>query len=188
MLYCAASRKYKTGKMIFILLLLLIPHTPAAQEIVEEIVQITQQPQSSENTDAELGELKIKYLVGAIQPDELYRLASFYLSRGFYQQAAELYGQFLESGDDNYPRIVSAHYNRALALFSSDVYDSAADEFLTAYYFDDSLYDALRMAGTIYFLQKKKEQSLSVWEDYLAKNTAPSPERDAIENAVKLII
>ncbi len=138
----------------------------------------------------ELGELKIKYLTESITHHDLFRLASFYLSEQLYHPAAELYGRFLELNIDDpiyKQRLATAFYNRALALFSLELYSSALPEFQEAYFYNDKLYDALRMIGTIHFLNQDKENSLAVWQQYLDANTTPSLERSAIENAVTLL-
>ncbi len=134
----------------------------------------------------EIGELKIQYLTKDLEPEELYRLASFYLSEQLYLQSAEFYGQYLQKKDLPTQRISSAHYNRALSLFSMQLYDSALTEFQNAYHYDESLNDALRMVGTIYFLQKNKDKSLENWLQYLSK-AEDSPEKTAIQKAVDLL-
>ncbi len=134
----------------------------------------------------EIGELKIQYLTKELEPEELYRLASFYLSEQLFLQSAELYGQYLEQPDLPTQRIAAAHYNRALSLFSMQLYTSALPEFLYAYHYNDSLNDALRMVGTIYFLNKDKEKSLEYWLQYLDK-ASDSPEKTAIQKAVDLL-
>ena len=138
----------------------------------------------------ELGELKIKYLTGTITHHDLFRLASFYLSEQLYHPAVELYGHFLELNVDDpiyKQRLATAFYNRALALFSLELYSSALPEFQEAYFYNDKLYDALRMIGTIHFLNQDKENTLIIWQQYLDANTTPSPERTAIEKALSLL-
>ncbi|MGL4676272.1 MAG: tetratricopeptide repeat protein [Brevinema sp.] len=152
----------------------------------EDIVTLPKSNELEETILPEFGELKLKLLLSDLSLEELYRLASFYLSEQLYLQAAELYGQFLEK-DIPSPRIAVAHYNRALSLFSLALYESALPEFLNAYHYNKTLYDALRMVGTIYFLQKNKEKSLEIWQEYLEKNTEDSPNKVAIEKAVQLL-
>ena len=138
----------------------------------------------------ELGELKIKFLEGDIEEENLFRLASFYLSYQLYHQAAEFYGLYTDKVAQD-PKLIqrkaTAHYNRALSLFSLQIYKPALKEFNLAYY-HGKIADALRMAGTVTFLQKNKEKSLEYWNKYLSENATPSPERSAIENAVGLLM
>ncbi len=138
----------------------------------------------------ELGELKIRYLTKNITHHELFRLASFYLSEQLYQYASELYGHFLELNLDEpiyQQRIAIAFYNRALALFSLKLYSSALPEFQQAYEYNNKLHDALRMIGTIYFINQDKEKALSAWKEYLLINITPSSERISVEQAVTLL-
>ncbi|MGL5955097.1 MAG: hypothetical protein ACRC0X_00605 [Brevinema sp.] len=138
---------------------------------------------------SEFSDLKLRFLTTDLSAEELYRLASFYLSEHLYLQASELYGQYLEKNKstNDTQRVMAAHYNRALSLFSLELYESALPEFFNAYHYEETLYDALRMIGTIYFLQKNKEKSLEIWQEYLEKNTEDSSQREAIEKAVLLL-
>ncbi len=156
--------------------------TTESDEVTTETVEVVEVTTSL----PEIGELKIQYLTKDLEPEELYRLASFYLSEQLFLQSAELYGQYLEQKDIPPQRIAVAHYNRALSLFSMQLYKSALPEFLYAYHYNDSLNDALRMVGTIYFLNKDKDKSLEVWQQYLAK-ASDSPEKTAIQKAVDLL-
>ncbi len=164
--------------------------TAFCQETTEptEIIETTEIVETIPVTNSlpEIGELKIQYLTKELEPEELYRLASFYLSEQLFLQSAELYGQYLEQPDLPTQRIAAAHYNRALSLFSMQLYTSALPEFLYAYHYNDSLNDALRMVGTIYFLNKDKEKSLEYWLQYLDK-ASDSPEKTAIQKAVDLL-
>ena len=155
------------------------PNAPVSEEVVPASILLP-----------ELGELKIQYLTDTITHHDLFRLASFYLSEQLYHPAAELYGHFLELNVDDpiyKQRLATAFYNRALALFSLELYSSALPEFQEAYFYNNKLYDALRMIGTIHFLNQDKENTLIVWQQYLDANTTPSPERTAIENALNLL-
>lgn len=134
----------------------------------------------------ELGELKIKMLTKKLEDEELFRLASFYLSYQLYHQAAEIYKLYIEKIDNKSEldkRKAMAYYNRALSLFSLKLYDSALRNFSSAYYYDNII-EALRMSGTIYFIKKNKQKSLEYWNQYLKENTTPSPNRTAIEQAI----
>lgn len=177
-------------KSFVLILLLLLPFVKyhSQENTIETLPSLNSEESVSIPARPETGILKIKHLTEGLSLEELFRLASFYLSEQFYHQSITLYGQYLELQKDNTKTQKShAHYNRALAMFSIQTYESAKEEFQNAYYLNEGLYDSLRMIGTIYYMQQNQQKSLDYWTQYLTKNTSISPERTAIEQAVALL-
>lgn len=183
--------------IVYIIFLSFITSFTFAQEAVETnpSQEITQEEKSLDSPVTtvilpELGELKLKYLSEEISLEEIYRLASFYMTENIYHKASELYGQYIDiaQNDKTTPlkRMATASYNRALALFSLNLYQSALPLFMNSYYYDNTLIDALRMQGTIYFLQKNKNKTIELWKKYL-EEAPESPQKKAIQDALNLI-
>lgn len=142
----------------------------------------------------EIAELKLQFIQNGLEIDNLFRLASFYLSANQFEKAAIFYNLYIEKIEKK-PKLIkikkldlaNAHYNRALALFSLRLYHSAQKEFLLAYQRNSQLVDSLRMIGTIYYITQNKTQTLFYWNKYLISNNTPSPERTAIEIGIKML-
>ncbi|MGL4388371.1 MAG: hypothetical protein ACRCTJ_03145 [Brevinema sp.] len=155
----------------------------------EEKIKSVEQTNLTEIIDSflpEIIELRLEFLQQDLSQEKLFRLASFYLSSKCYTKSAELYGLFLSRKTIN-PHRSMAHYNRALSLFSLGAYESSATEFWYSYDQNNTLFDSLRMLGSIAFLKKDKINSLFYWKKYLEQNTNESPERSSIIQAIALL-
>ncbi|MGL4563249.1 MAG: tetratricopeptide repeat protein [Brevinema sp.] len=168
---------------LFFLLLLPLINVSFAQ--TTKLAQ-TQDSNTNSTILPEIAELRLAFFDKGLSQEQLFRLASFYLSAQCYAKAAEIYGLFLSQKTEN-PHRAIAHYNRALALFSLKAYESSAKEYWYAYEQNTNIYNALRMLGSIAFLKKDKNNSLRYWKKYLVENTNTCTERSAIEQAVTLL-
>lgn len=147
-----------------------------------------QEPPENSALD-ELIELRLEFLEKDLSSENLFRLGSLYLVLGLYRNAADYYAlaaKQLEKKLSPETRTMASivYYNRGLALFSLKLYDSAKSMFKRSFENNDTLIDALRMLGTVFFIEKNKPETLKYWEQYLS--LAPeSMERSLIEEAVE---
>lgn len=172
-------------KISYLILIMSLYSLSFSQEIEATSLSNNQEINSTSMLP-EIVELRLEFLNNDLPQESLFRLASFYLSYKCYAKAAELYALYL-SRKTTEPHRSIAHYNRGLALFSIDAYDTSTKEFLLAYQGNKNYYDSLRMVGTICFLKKDKKKSLFYWQKYLSVNTNSSPERESIEKIVLLM-
>lgn len=147
----------------------------------------------NDNLIPEILRLRKEQIEAKIQMDDLFSLASFYLSIELYGKSAEIYGLYI---DKTYQEDISdtvllkrsqARFNRGLALFSQSNYRSSSEEFEQAYLDNPTLKNSLRMAGSASFLDKNINASIRYWEQYLNETTESSPERAAVEKALSII-
>lgn len=147
-----------------------------------------QEPPENSALD-ELIELRLEFLEKDLSYENLFRLGSLYFVLGLYRDAADYYILAAKQLENKLPPETKTmasivYYNRGLALFSLELYDSAKSMFKRAFENNDTLTDALRMLGTVFFIEKNKPETLTYWEQYLS--LAPeSTERSLIEEAVE---
>ncbi|MGL4367051.1 MAG: hypothetical protein ACRCTQ_02040 [Brevinemataceae bacterium] len=180
--------------IIILLSLLIIPADTAGQQT--EIPIVENNTEILSNTLPEIAELRLEFITQGLSEEKMFRLASFYLKEKLYGKASEFYGLYIEQkkqtrkkfSQEEKIQLASAHYNRAISLFLLNWHDSAKNEFESAYRYNPSLHDSLRMIGTIYFVQKNKPKTLLYWKKYLAAETnLQHPERIMIEDAAAKI-
>jgi len=151
---------------------------------------IYSQEESLNNTLPEIGALRLEFIQEDLDLTKLYRLATFYLTAQQFGKAITLYNIYIERMVRK--KIVklplsSAYYNKALASYSIQLYDSAKKGFLLAYQLDNQLIDSLRMIGTIFYLKKDKINTLKYWKQYLLVGNNSSNEYLAIQSAILLL-
>lgn len=179
--------------IVKILFFLLLTNVLAFSQETQEITAVESVDKKEKLITPDIGELKYRFMKSDLNLEEVFTLASLYLSERFYYQSIELYSYFLNHQEtlikdtNNSIQVSFAFYNKALALFSLELYDSALTEFYNAYAINNKLYDSIRMIGTIYFQKKDKDKALEYWNNYLVLVPESTEERNAIEKAVQVL-